>query len=67
MWHNYDRFKANNIIVARYVLTKIHSEMGQQQSGFGGKREDRGGGDADKVFRFFYLNAIHQEKDYSFD
>ncbi|CAG9531787.1 unnamed protein product, partial [Cercopithifilaria johnstoni] len=22
--------------------------MGQQQSGFGGKREDRGGGDADK-------------------
>uniref|UniRef100_A0A915PQM8 AAA+ ATPase domain-containing protein n=2 Tax=Filarioidea TaxID=6295 RepID=A0A915PQM8_9BILA len=26
----------------------LEIEMGQQQSGFGGKREDRGGGDADK-------------------
>lgn len=30
-------------------------KMGQQQSGFGGKREDRGGGDADKVADFFIL------------
>ncbi|EJW79473.1 26S protease regulatory subunit 4, partial [Wuchereria bancrofti] len=29
--------------------------MGQQQSGFGGKREDRGGGDADKTCRLISL------------
>lgn len=30
-------------------LIQFSANMGQQQSGFGGKRDERGGGDADKV------------------
>lgn len=52
--------------ITRIARDSFISDMGQQQSGFGGKRDDRGGGDADKVhvllmIRFFKKFMLYLE------